>query len=110
MYVDCAQLSAPLQRPVHRRWSVCFAKEPPLVGAFGLKRAQSAVGRRYPLADLSFAARGGTAFKVEIFYLKQGSHNIFSALLLHFIMLHPLSPLVLLPAVFSPVLGSELVF
>ena len=68
--MGCAQLSAPLQRPVHGRTSVCFAKEPPLVGAFGLKRAQSAVGRRYPLTDLSFAARGATAFKVELFLFK----------------------------------------
>ena len=31
-----AQLSAPLQRPVHEQTSAYFAKEPPLVGAFGL--------------------------------------------------------------------------
>ena len=35
-YVSWAQLSAPLQRPVHERTSACFAREPPLVGAFGL--------------------------------------------------------------------------
>ena len=35
-YVGWAQLSAPLQRPVHERTSACFAKESPLVGAFGL--------------------------------------------------------------------------